>query len=692
MDCGHGTAAAGVQGSGELDGGASCMPIPPVPIIPDKTAFLKEKLVLARRKAASEFSSAVEPGLRPREDSHRSQCLPSHKLEVQSGSHPVDSSGSSPSAPVPRFTDPEALARYLLEHQVCLTAESALNLIELLPKAAEEPLRQAQSGPGRRFSFGVYKHGGIVGLHRNTNVFPSTCKALNLLLLQVCPSFKYSSLAVHVDVKSGLHRDAQNREGPNLIVPLSRFSGGELWFQTSQGVENSESDPSIKGCLIPIADGPAFLMNPSVPHETRDWTGTRVVLIAYSVFGSERLASDMTKVIEPLGFSIAPQGLGPFRVSWDPRSPPPLKLPSSEVSKEVPKSVSDMFFVEITSGSAEVTKAAAAMGFRPFAVSVAKPRGRREPVVAMDLTDPLQVESLIDFLRAEYNHVACVFISPPAGTASLLRERSFPSLESQCLKLPKQLRSAQFPDGLPNLSGRDKLCVERANQLFQQLAVIACESSDLGILTVIENPANSRYWETSFFESVEAHVSGHVVTFHSCVHGGCRPKLVKLWSNQDSFSSLTGRCDGSHRHKPWIPVFSRKRKVSFATADEPFFPPLLVERFLHCVVRGSPELTFGPKVLAEAVEQPSAVADGRLRLGLQPRGNALPQIVWEFDETLDFIVPVQSSSPLDKALADLPKGARVFSRQLCQWGSLQCLLDRESRQKPTTYDCGNPAG
>ena len=267
MDCGRSTAAAGGQGSGELDGGASCMPIPPVPTISNKTAFLKEKLVLAKRKAASEFSSAVEPGLRPREDSHRSQCLPCSTLEVQSVSHPVDSSGSSPPALVPCFRDPEA--------------------------------------------------------------------------------FKYSSLAVHVDVKSGLHRYAQNREGPNLIVPLSRFSGGELWFQTSEGVETSESDPSMTGRLIPIADGPAFLMDPSVPHETRDWTETRVVLIAYSVLGSERLASDMSKVIEPLGFSTAPQGLGPFPVSLDPRPPPPLGHPPAEVSREVPKSVSDMFFVEI---------------------------------------------------------------------------------------------------------------------------------------------------------------------------------------------------------------------------------------------------------------------------------------------------------------------------------------------------------
>ncbi|CAE7219633.1 unnamed protein product [Symbiodinium microadriaticum] len=116
--------------------------------------------------------------------------------------------------------------------------------------------------------------------------------------------------------------------------------GGALWVQSSEGVTTAANDPSLTGKLIPISEGPAFLMDPSVPHETRDWTGTRVVLIAYSVLGGERLASDMAAVI---------------------------------VSQKVPKSVGDMFFIEITSGSAEVTKAAAAMGFGPFAVSVVKP-------------------------------------------------------------------------------------------------------------------------------------------------------------------------------------------------------------------------------------------------------------------------------------------------------------------------------
>ena len=73
-----------------------------------------------------------------------------------------------------------------------------------------------------------------------------------------------------------------------------------------------------------------------------------------------------------------------------------------------------------------------------------------------------------------------------------MRERPLAKIANQNLPLPRPLRSAVFPDGLPGLSGRDKLCLERANQLFASLAVVAKEALALGVLTVIENPANSR--------------------------------------------------------------------------------------------------------------------------------------------------------------------------------------------------------
>ena len=660
-------------------------PGPNDPPISVNSEFLKEKLLAAREKFSSR--ERVEPRPVPCEDPAEG----ARGLAAAPDANPTPlgfpvSSGSRSQVPKPCFQDAEAMAKFLTERPDCLTAEAIVDLVSLLPEHAKDPLRKFQEESDGRYSMGVYKHGGILGIHKNSRLFPLTCKAVNMLVGRVCPTFSYSSLAVHVDVKSGLHRDVNNRPGPNLIVPLSYFSGGELWNEKRGGTFCAEGDPELMGELIDVAAGPAFLPDPTAFHETRSWTGRRIILIAYSVLGCEHLAVASRPVVETLGFSVAPLGLGPFAVSGDPRSRP-LAPVAAEASLErfVPKDASEMYFIEVCAGSAELSRAAARLGFRPFAVGAPSRRLARAQVVVMDLADSMQLEAFLEFVRVEFHHIVCVFISPPSGTSSLMRERPPVVSYKPTLQLPRPLRSARFPDGLPGLSGRDKVCLERANQLFESLAVVAKEALALGVLTVIENPANSRYWETSFFAQVASECPGHSVLFHSCVHGGLRPKLCRLWSSADVFGSLEGRCDGSHRHVPWRPVLSRKRRVSCATVDEPLLPPLLVERLLHCVVQACPELQFGPQNLSQAAASAS-LPMSKLNLGLQPRGNRLPQLVWEFDRTLDCIVPVQQTRPLERLIADLPKGSRVFSRQVCQWGSLKSLLDRVTEPGPRV--CG----
>ena len=52
--------------------------------------------------------------------------------------------------------------------------------------------------------------------------------------------------------------------------------------------------------------------------------------------------------------------------------------------------------------------------------------------------------------------------------------------------------------------------MELANQLYYALSLLSICAVDLGILVVIENPANSLYWETSMFKSI-----GRVIMFCS---------------------------------------------------------------------------------------------------------------------------------------------------------------------------------
>ncbi|CAE7248244.1 unnamed protein product [Symbiodinium sp. CCMP2592] len=317
----------------------------------------------------------------------------------------------------------------------------------------------------------------------------------------------------------GLRRDENNRDGPTLLVPLTDFENGELWFQKAGGDVSSLNDPSLEG------------------------RGTVAELSCLHIRCVSARSSGLN-----------------------------YELPSQHDASSVQQSAAGMYFVELCAGRAG------------------------EQVVIMDLSDPAQAEAVVDFLRVEYHHVLCVFISPPVGVAS------------------------------------------------GWLADFAC---DLGILTVLESH---------------------------------RPKLMQLWSSQDVFGMLEGRCDGSHEHKPWRPFISKRKRVSFITADEPEFPPLLVDRIIGCIFHAHPSLSFGPRVLAQAIQDPSANV-ARINLGTQPRGNSLPSLVWEFDTTLDFLVPVQNEKPLEAVLSSLPKGSRIFSRRVCEWGSLKSLLEGVGKLK-----------
>ena len=58
---------------------------------------------------------------------------------------------------------------------------------------------------------------------------------------------------------------------------------------------------------------------------------------------------------------------------------------------------------------------------------------------------------------------------------------------------PKPLRSDAFPEGLPDLSGKDKVREEQANHLFQETVHLVTQLPD-DVTWVIENPTSSYMW------------------------------------------------------------------------------------------------------------------------------------------------------------------------------------------------------
>ena len=135
--------------------------------------------------------------------------------------------------------------------------------------------------------------------------------------------------------------------------------------------------------------------------------------------------------------------------------------------------------VEICAGSARLTKAARAKGFKGIAVDHSSERSCGVNICEFELADPEQLESLLQYIRKYAAFIIAIWIAPSCGTASLSRERPLPG----GVRGPVPLRSSDRPDHIDGLSGADKLKVEKANQLYDAVQQIAECGISLDILT-----------------------------------------------------------------------------------------------------------------------------------------------------------------------------------------------------------------
>ena len=118
-------------------------------------------------------------------------------------------------------------------------------------------------------------------------------------------------------------------------------------------------------------------------------------------------------------------------------------------------------------GSAGLTASLRALGLRQsFGVDHHIPKAVRGPVLTLDLTVQTNVDILFEWLRSPM--LVYVHMGPPCGTASRAREIRM----SKTSHGPPPLRSMQYPDGLPHLTGLNKTRVGQANRLYALVALV----------------------------------------------------------------------------------------------------------------------------------------------------------------------------------------------------------------------------
>ena len=350
-----------------------------------------------------------------------------------------------------------------------------------------------------------------------------------------------------------------------------------------------------------------------------------------------------------------------------------LHIPKNDAAKHVAqdgrkffgKQISDLYILEICAGSARLSKAAMDMGFMALAIDHKTTRSCGVPIQVWDLEDPNQLQLLLDFIEAEGDKIAMVWMAPSCGAASRARERRRPRLEAQGVKVPVPLRSIHQPDETDGLGGVDKIKIERANILYKAIYDIAllCHSKD--IFTAIENPFNSHFWSTTPTQELNQEVPNHkFVSFHNCCHGGDRDKLTSLWVNQDWLDSLEGRCDKQHTHKSWAPTRTRTG-VNFPTSEEAAYPHVLCSRIIS-LIAGKVEMmgAMQHSTLQQQMNNETDTKTDRIVLGCLPRGNKVKPLVAEYGNYILAFCNPQNDAFVVQLMATLPKGAKIVSRRI----------------------------
>ena len=115
------------------------------------------------------------------------------------------------------------------------TREEVMELLETLK--GEEPARGVAEEGTKSWTSGTFSHGGgLAGLRTHASSHPEVMRTLCRYVRGLLPEFSFAAVALFQGLKAPLHRDSVNLAGcPNLLTPISHFTGGGLWTDEEGG-------------------------------------------------------------------------------------------------------------------------------------------------------------------------------------------------------------------------------------------------------------------------------------------------------------------------------------------------------------------------------------------------------------------------------------------------------------------------
>ena len=90
---------------------------------------------------------------------------------------------------------------------------------------------------------------------------------------------------------------------PNVLIPLSVFSGGQLFVESEEGDACLDHQGKVRGFIYPITL-PFLSFDAQKRHSILPWSGCRLILGSFHIRGAERLPPGTRNVLRSLGYSI----------------------------------------------------------------------------------------------------------------------------------------------------------------------------------------------------------------------------------------------------------------------------------------------------------------------------------------------------------------------------------------------------
>ena len=216
-----------------------------------------------------------------------------------------------PTLPLPRWpathaiSEAEFLALHFLDAGNVPLWNAARQVVNLLER--ESP-RHKDVVPGAASSatFGVYATGPFAGMCRLTLTHPNVTRLLNCFITRLCPSHRWTTVAVLFNYQLSPHKDHGNAVTPSLVTSLSLHEDGEIWIEHPEGTAVSihEGLPQL-GYRYSLQLQAVRYQAHRMLHHTCAWASfDRVVVSAYTVSRWEALQMPWQEQLADLGFYL----------------------------------------------------------------------------------------------------------------------------------------------------------------------------------------------------------------------------------------------------------------------------------------------------------------------------------------------------------------------------------------------------